>query len=505
MPATIHLVRHAQGFHNLSRENEAIHDPRLTELGEQQCQNLRAQFPHHKQVKRLFASPLRRTLQTCLLAFGHQETEDTLQQPPVIAIPEFQEVADSPCDTGSDPATLKQEFASLVDLHRVYDGWNSTSEWPSWSAKSESLQVRATKARQVLREMLQFAGDDDHVVVVTHGAFLHYLTNDYYGVEPARDPDGRDPEASLIETESSWEKRYGKTPRPTQDDQDKLQANFGSFIMTSPPALQRLAGKIAIVTGSSSGLGRAISLAYSREGASLVCVDLKPEARAEVASECEINTDELVRQNGGRAIFIQADLSKSDAVEAMVKQAVAEYGRIDILVNNAGISIEARHAPLRIHETPDETWDVTMAVNARSIFLTSKHTLQQMIRQDAFPSGDRGWIINMSSIFGLVGGYNNCSYAAAKAAVSNLTRQVALDYAPEGIHCNAICPGYTQTAIFRNTVDFLDDAEGIRARHPLHGVGVPEDIVGAAIFLASAEARWITGVSLPVDGGYTAQ
>lgn len=211
-------------------------------------------------------------------------------------------------------------------------------------------------------------------------------------------------------------------------------------------------------------------------------------------------------------------------------------------MNNAGVSIEANNAPLRIHETPDETWDMTMAVNVKSIFLTSKHTLKQMLTQDAFPSGDRGWIINMSSIFGLVAGLNNCkhlapstlafvsvannlgSYAASKAAVSNLTRQVALDYAPEGIHCNAICPGCmsqdiptytndvantlspdTQTAIFKNTVAYFDDAEGIRSRHPLHGVGVPEDIVGAAIFLASAEARWITGVSLPVDGGYTAQ
>ncbi|KAH7162055.1 hypothetical protein B0J13DRAFT_535101 [Dactylonectria estremocensis] len=275
--------------------------------------------------------------------------------------------------------------------------------------------------------------------------------------------------------------------------------------MSSTAVSQRLASKVCIVTGSSSGLGRAISLAYSREGAVIACVDLRPEARAEIAEECQINTDELVRQNGGQAIFIKADLSKTDEVEAMVQKTVAEYGRIDVLVNNAGISIEANHAGLRIHETPDSTWDITMAVNAKSIFLTSKHTLKQMLLQDAYPSGDRGWIINMSSIYGLVGGNNNCSYAASKAAVSNLTRQVALDYARDGIHCNAICPGYTQTAIFKNTVAFLDDVERIRSQHPLHGVGVPEDIVGAAIFLASAEARWITGVSLPVDGGYTAQ
>ncbi|KAK7429125.1 hypothetical protein QQZ08_004340 [Neonectria magnoliae] len=275
--------------------------------------------------------------------------------------------------------------------------------------------------------------------------------------------------------------------------------------MASPASLQRLKDKVCIITGSSSGLGRAIALAYSREGANLVCVDLKPQARAEVESERGINTDDLIRQNNGRVIFVKADLSKAEEVEAMVRQAVAEYGRIDVLVNNAGISIEANNAPRRIHETPDETWDITMAVNVKSVFLASKHTVKQMLQQDVLASGDRGWIINMSSVFGLVGGRNNCSYAASKAAVSNLTRQVALDYAPQGIHCNAICPGYTQTAIFKNTVAYLDDIEGIRSRHPLHGIGVPEDIVGAAIFLASAEARWITGVCLPVDGGYTAQ
>ncbi|KAH6999110.1 phosphoglycerate mutase [Ilyonectria sp. MPI-CAGE-AT-0026] len=241
MPVTIHLVRHAQGFHNLCRENEAIHDPRLTELGEQQCEKLRAQFPHHKQVTRLFASPLRRTLQTCLLAFGYRDTADTLQQPPVVAIPEFQEVADSPCDTGSEPATLKQEFESLVDLHCVYDGWNSTSEWVSWPVKAEAVRARATKARKVLREMLQYAGDDDHVVVVTHGAFLHFLTNDYHGVEPARatawentefrsyhfsDPEGCDPEAWLRETEASWEQRHDNLARPTQKDQERLREIF---------------------------------------------------------------------------------------------------------------------------------------------------------------------------------------------------------------------------------------------------------------------------------------
>ncbi|KAK1533132.1 hypothetical protein CPAR01_09840 [Colletotrichum paranaense] len=267
----------------------------------------------------------------------------------------------------------------------------------------------------------------------------------------------------------------------------------------------RLQDKVAVVTGSSSGLGRAIATAYAREGAKIVCADLQRDARAEVEAERSVSTDDLIRQNGGTAFFVKTDLSKSDQVERLVKQAVAQFGRIDILVNNAGISLEANRPPARIHETSDEIWDMTMAVNVRSIFLASKHVLKQMMSQQKNEGADRGWIINISSIFGLIGGRFNCSYAASKGAVSNLTKQVAMDYAPEGVHCNAICPGYTQTAIFKNTVANLDDIEGIRARHPLHGIGLPEDIVGAAIFLASSEARWITGVCLPVDGGYTAQ
>ncbi|KAI1328924.1 NAD(P)-binding protein [Xylariaceae sp. FL0255] len=265
---------------------------------------------------------------------------------------------------------------------------------------------------------------------------------------------------------------------------------------------QRLNGKVAIVTGSSSGLGRAIALAYSREGATLVCSDLKPEARAEVPDEVQINTHDVITKGGGKAIFVKCDVSRAADWEILVQKAVAEYGRIDILVNNAGISIEAGNAPLACHETPEDTWDITMAVNTKSVFLGCKFVLAQMLKQELHSSGHGGWIINMSSIFGLTAGRFNISYAASKAAVVNMTKQVALDYAEHKIHCNAICPGYTKTAIFAQTVAHFDDADGIAARHPFGGVGTPQDLVGAAIFLASDEASWITGVALPVDGGY---
>ncbi|CAI0654729.1 unnamed protein product [Colletotrichum noveboracense] len=277
--------------------------------------------------------------------------------------------------------------------------------------------------------------------------------------------------------------------------------------------MARLASKVCIITGSSSGLGRAIALAYAAEGAHIVCADLQPTARAEVESEGIANTNDLIRQNGGKAIFIKTDMTKPEQVQNLVSKCVSEFGRLDVhftntkksLVNNAGISLEAGRPPLGIHETPLETWDLTMSVNATSVFLGCKYAIAQMVTQPLLPSGDRGWIVNVSSIFGLVGGRHNISYAASKGAVSNLTRQVAMDYAEARIHCNAICPGYVKTAIFVNTVKTLHSPEAIAKQHPFRGVGTPEDIVGAAVFLASDDARWITGICMPVDGGYTAQ
>ncbi|KAF4981437.1 hypothetical protein FZEAL_2749 [Fusarium zealandicum] len=257
--------------------------------------------------------------------------------------------------------------------------------------------------------------------------------------------------------------------------------------MATTASLLRLSGKVCIVTGASSGLGRSIALGYAREGAIVVCADLQQQARADVNGEGSFSTDDIIRSSGGKSIFVQTDVSKAPAVEAMVQKAVAEFGRIDV-----------------IHDTPEESWDLTIAVNLKSVFLTCKYTIAQMLQQEKLGDEDRGWIINLSSIFGIVASQRMPSYAASKGGVSNLTRQVALDYASEGIHCNAICPGYTETAIFADTMRFADREE-IRSRHPLHGTGQPQDVVGAAIFLASPEARWITGVSLPVDGGYTAR
>jgi broad specificity phosphatase PhoE len=185
MPITIHLVRHAQGVHNLSRELEATKDPHLTDLGRQQCAELNARFPYHDSITRLYASPLRRALQTCVLSFVSSKCA-TETGYGVVAIPDIREVSDAPCDTGSEPSILEKEFGSLVDLTRVPVGWNKTSVPHSWESKLIELETRARKARSVLRELLRDAEPDEHVIVVTHGAFLHFLTNDYHGIAAAR-------------------------------------------------------------------------------------------------------------------------------------------------------------------------------------------------------------------------------------------------------------------------------------------------------------------------------
>ncbi|KAJ5222032.1 Short-chain dehydrogenase [Penicillium citrinum] len=267
----------------------------------------------------------------------------------------------------------------------------------------------------------------------------------------------------------------------------------------------RLHNKVAIITGSSSGLGRAISLRYAQEGAKIVCSDLRPTARLDLGGEQEIDTHELIKENGGEAIFVKADVGVASDMEALVRAGVAEYGRIDILVNNAGVGLEALRPPAMCHETDESVWDTTMRINSKSIFLGCKYAIQQMLTQEPHTSGDRGWIINISSIMALIGGPGNPSYCASKGAVSSLTRQVALDYAPYKIHVNAICPGYTQTAIFIETTEAGTSVEDLKRKHPFNGPGKPEDIAKMAVVLASDDASWVTGVSWPVDGGYTAR
>ncbi|QDS74699.1 hypothetical protein FKW77_000462 [Venturia effusa] len=266
----------------------------------------------------------------------------------------------------------------------------------------------------------------------------------------------------------------------------------------------RLQDKVAIVTGSSSGLGRAIALAYAKEGASVLCADLRPEARMKLAEEGEVHTHEMIIVQGGKAMFCKCDVGVASDWEEVVRKCVEAYDRVDILVNNAGMAIEATH-PAPIHLTSDETWDQTMLVNAKSVFLGCKYVIEQMLAQGPHQSGDRGWIVNISSIYGLVGGGNNPSYSASKGAVANLTRNISIDYSEQLIHCNAICPGHVETAIFAETTKNMVTPSEMSKMYPFKGPGKPIDIARMAVVLASEDASWMTGACVSVDGGYTAR
>lgn len=248
----------------------------------------------------------------------------------------------------------------------------------------------------------------------------------------------------------------------------------------------RLEGKIAIVTGAGSqnegiGNGRAIAISFAREGARVFVVDRRPEAAR--------LTVEMVAAERGAAEAFTADVTREDDCRAMVEAAVARWGRLDILVNNVGIGIARR-----IPEITLEEWELQMRVNVTSMVLASKHAIPVMA------AAGGGAILNISSIASLRG-RGLAPYAASKGAVEALTRAMAADHGRESIRVNAIAPGpaYTPMVAARGMPDSVREA---RRKSTALGIeGTAWDIAGAAVYLCSDEARWITGVVLPVDGG----
>lgn len=264
----------------------------------------------------------------------------------------------------------------------------------------------------------------------------------------------------------------------------------------------RVEGQVAVVTGSSSGNGRAIALALAKEGASLLCSDIQPAARqGGYEEDGTIPTHEAIRRAGGTAEYMQADASRAPEVQALVDRAVELFGRVDIMVNNAGV-FTALHSI--VDETEDQ-YDHTMNVNGKGVWLGCKYAITQMMRQEPRTDGVRGRVINIASIGGLVGLANEPAYCASKGAVVNLTRQVAIDFAPHRINVNAICPGFLATAMVR---PFLEDQEINNALHeltPWPRLGTAEDVAKCAVFLASDDAEWMTGSMMTVDGAFTAR
>jgi glucose 1-dehydrogenase len=252
----------------------------------------------------------------------------------------------------------------------------------------------------------------------------------------------------------------------------------------------RLAGRIAVVTGAASGLGRAIALRFADEGAQVVVADLRREPR-----EGGETTEELL---GERGLFVEADVSRWDDVDRLVTAAVERHGRLDVMVNNAGIA-GAYSKPLL--ETDESDWDAIMAVNLRGVFLCCKRAIAQMLDQE--PIGEvRGRVVNISSQHGMIGPPGHVAYAASKGGVVNLTRQIAVDYGPRGVLVNAVAPGKILTGSPEQQNP--ETLAYSHARTPFHRLGRPDDVAGAALFLASDDSGYVSGTNLLVDGGWMA-
>jgi NAD(P)-dependent dehydrogenase (short-subunit alcohol dehydrogenase family) len=257
----------------------------------------------------------------------------------------------------------------------------------------------------------------------------------------------------------------------------------------------RLEGKAIVVTGGSSGLGRAMSIAFAGEGADVVVGDVRPDPR-----EGGAPTAEVIAAEGGRGVFVTADVSRGEDVDLLVRTAVERSGgRLDVMVNNAVLAGPHSKGLL---ETTEQDWDAIMDVGLRGVFLCCKRAVEQMLGQEPVAEA-RGRIINISSQHGMVGTPGHVAYCAAKGGVVNLTRQLAVDFGPRGIMVNAIAPG----KILTRPADEPDSPEVLaysHARTPFARLGQPEDVARAAVWMASDECSYVSGTNLLVDGGWMA-
>jgi NAD(P)-dependent dehydrogenase (short-subunit alcohol dehydrogenase family) len=265
-------------------------------------------------------------------------------------------------------------------------------------------------------------------------------------------------------------------------------------------SLSRLHGRVAVVTGSSSGHGRAIALRLAREGAAVVCADLRklplPQGFEE---DIDVATDDVIRRDGGRAEYIEVDVASAEAVHGAGARAIDAFGRLDIWVNNAGTFMGLAS----LTEESEEVFDKTLAINLKGTWLGCRAAVTRMLSQE--PVGRlRGHIVNIGSIAGEIGQANIGAYSASKGAVHNLTRALAIELAPNLISVNAVAPGYFPTAMNRV---FWDDPEALASVKELHPLplGTATDIGAAVAYLASDDAAFVTGTILPVDGGVLAK
>jgi NAD(P)-dependent dehydrogenase (short-subunit alcohol dehydrogenase family) len=255
----------------------------------------------------------------------------------------------------------------------------------------------------------------------------------------------------------------------------------------------QLNGKIALVTGGASGIGRATALTFAREGARLVVADMQTDGGQQ--------TVHMITENGGTATFVQVDVTQASEAEALLTQTVRTYGRLDCAHNNAGISgvgIAGERRTLTA-EYPEERWHQVLAVNLTGVWLCMKYEITQMLTQGG------GAIVNTASVAGLVGLPYASAYVASKHGVVGLTKTAALEYAKQGIRVNCVCPGYIQTPM---TAAGMQDPQRLAlmmAREPVGRMGHPEEVAETVVWLCSDAASFVTGHAMTVDGGYMAQ
>lgn len=252
----------------------------------------------------------------------------------------------------------------------------------------------------------------------------------------------------------------------------------------------RLEGRVAIVTGAGRGIGEGIARRFAREGAAVVATQRTADEGERLAAE--------IRDEGGSATFVQADVTRSDDVQGLVRAAVQEYGRLDIVCANAGVGLRRT-----VEDTSMDEYDRVMDANVRGVFLCMQHGIPELRRSGG------GSVMVVASVASFVAFPLDAAYCASKGAVLMLTRQAALDYAPERIRVNAICPGFIVTPMLDVYCAAHEDPDAalaeVVALHPMGRLGTPDDVAGTAVFLASDDSAWVTGAAIPVDGGLLCQ